>query len=111
MTKEIIHNWCSMSDSELFDEIDTIRRKSGKRWFIRNISIECPGALKELFKRTSFLSSEREYSILARLYCLKNGINKQPICSNPDCSNPVGFGKHEFNRCCCHDCSVRDPIT
>lgn len=112
MTKEIIQDWNNLSDEKLFNEIETIRRKSGKRWFIRNISTKYPDALKELYRRTSFLTNEREYPISARIYCLKMGIKEQPICSNPNCSNPVNWdGHHSFHRCCCHDCSVRNPIT
>lgn len=101
----------TMNNDELVLQLQNLKKKHGI-WLKRELNIKYPIILNELMNRTSFLDPNKNYPISARIYCLEHNITEQPICSNPTCTNPVNWnGKHAFRRCCCHDCSVRDPIT
>ena len=72
----------------------------------------------EIVRRTKFLddccieeNANRVVPILARLYSLEHGLNALPICENPECDNPVFWGKggSSFGRFCCRRCSNSDP--
>lgn len=98
MTKDELKNW--INDNLYHTKNGKSKLNSHIRredWWSRRNFIQI---LNEIYQKTDFLPND--YSIIPRIYCIANDIERYPQCKI--CSNPVSFLKGKFNDYCSRSC-------
>ena len=100
-----------LTNKDLLSAIMEFKGNHSLHWLSRLIKRVHLDIYSEVKARTSFLDKfyqDKYDSLPARLYCIEHNIKQQPICQNPNCSNPVGWypSTNSFRKYCSVKCSV-----
>lgn len=83
------YNYMEMSNEEFIKLIDDVLSKFKMNFYGRILKTHHKAMFDEIVRRTSFLDENHMIPFTARLYCIRNNLYSNPICSCDGCQNTV----------------------
>ena len=104
------YNYMEMSNEEFIKLIDDVLSKFKMNFYGRILKTHHKAMFDEIVRRTSFLDENHMIPFTARLYCIRNNLYSNPICSCDGCQNTVEwYGKiNAFRQYCSNECKNKD---